>query len=116
MAERRRQVPDAVVTTWVTAGELYYGAGRSARPDANRRLVAEFLATLPVLGPVPGAEEGFGTLKAGLEASGRRPTDADLWIAAVTLVEAATLVTGNERHYARIPGLKLENWIPRRRK
>jgi tRNA(fMet)-specific endonuclease VapC len=115
VAERRAQVADLVATTWVSEGELYYGAARSDRPDANRRLVAAFLATLPVLGPVPGAAEEFGSLKAALETSGRRLPDADLWIAAVTLAEAATLMTGNERHYARIPGLRTECWIPRKR-
>jgi tRNA(fMet)-specific endonuclease VapC len=114
VAERRREVADVVATTWVTEGELDYGAARSSHPDANRRLVAEFLATLPVLGPVPGAAEGFGSLKAALETSGRRLPDADLWIAAATLTEAATLVTGNARHYARIPGLRTECWIPRK--
>jgi tRNA(fMet)-specific endonuclease VapC len=116
VAERRAEVADLVATTWVSEGELYYGAARSDRPDANRRLVAAFLATLPVLGPAPGAAEGFGSLKAGLEASGRRLPDADLWIAAAALEEGATLITGNERHYARVPGLRTESWIPRQRK
>ncbi len=110
---RRREVADVVVTTWVTAGELYFGAARSSRPDANRKSVAEFLATLPVLGPVGGTHEGFGSLKARLETAGRRLADADLWIAALALAEAATLVTGNEHHYARVKGLQTENWIPR---
>jgi tRNA(fMet)-specific endonuclease VapC len=115
VVERRREVTGLVATTWTTAGELYFGAARSNRPDANRKLVAEFLSTLPVLGPAAGTPEGFGTLKANLETAGRRVADADLWIAAVALAEAAVLVTGNERHYARIMGLRMENWIPRAR-
>jgi tRNA(fMet)-specific endonuclease VapC len=113
VAARRREVKDLVVTTWVTAGELYFGADRSDRAEANRRAVAGFLSTLQVLGPVAGAAEGFGSLKAKLETSGQRIPDADLWIAAAALIEGAVLVTGNERHYARIPGLHTENWIPR---
>jgi tRNA(fMet)-specific endonuclease VapC len=111
--DRRRKVADLVATTWVTAGELHFGAARSTRPDVNRDLVAGFLSTLPVLGPAGAAAEGFGSLKARLEGSGRRLADADLWIAATALAEDAVLVTGNERHYARIPGLRTENWIPR---
>jgi tRNA(fMet)-specific endonuclease VapC len=106
---RRGEVADIVATTWVTAGELYLST-------ANRGLVAQFLATLPVLGPGAGMPEEFGSLKAHLEASGRRLADADLWIAATALVDGAILVTGNERHYARVPGLRTENWIPRRAK
>ncbi len=113
VAARSREVKDLVVTTWVTAGELYFGADRSDRAEANRRAVAGFLSTLQILGPAAGAPEGFGSLKARLEASGQGIPDADLWIAAAALVEGAVLVTGNERHYARIPGLQTENWIPR---
>jgi len=115
VVHRRGEVADAVATTWVTAGELYFGAAKSDRADGNRRLVAEFLSSLPVLGPVAEAAEGFGSLKAHLEASGRRLPDADLWIAAIALAGAAILVTGNARHNARIPGLQTENWIPRSR-
>lgn len=114
VVHRRGEVADAVVTTWVTAGELYFGAAKSGRPDPNRLLVAEFLTTLPILGPLGETTEGFGNLKARLDASGRRIPDADLWIAAVALAEAAVLVTGNERRYARIPGLRIESWIPRK--
>lgn len=116
VVERRREVTDLVTTTWVTAGELYFGAARSGRPDANRTLVAEFLSTLPVLGPATGTPEAFGGLKAGLETAGLRLADADLWIATAALGEAAVLVTGNERHYARIPDLRTESWIPRSRR
>lgn len=113
---RRGEVADLVATTWVTAGELYFGAARSKRPDENRKLVDALLATLPVLSPGADAAGRFGTLKADLEGSGRRVPDADLWIAALSLAEAAILVTGNERHYARVPGLRMESWIPRKGK
>jgi predicted nucleic acid-binding protein len=36
--------------------------------------------------------------------------DADLFIAATTLVHGSLLVTGNTRHFARIGGLRLERW------
>lgn len=36
--------------------------------------------------------------------------DADLLIAATALVEGRTLVTNNRDHFARIPGLTIENW------
>jgi tRNA(fMet)-specific endonuclease VapC len=35
----------------------------------------------------------------------------DLWIAAQALAEDLTLVTGNEREFARVPGLRVENWL-----
>ena len=35
----------------------------------------------------------------------------DLFIAATALEHDYTLVTHNTRHFSRIPGLKLEDWI-----
>ncbi|MHC4849211.1 MAG: PIN domain-containing protein [Planctomycetota bacterium] len=111
--ERRASVQDMVGTTWMTAAELHFGAARSKQPGPNRRVVAEFLGTLPVLGLDAAAAERFGALKAKLENAGRRLADADLLIASVALACGALLVTGNTRHYDRIPKLQTENWIPR---
>jgi tRNA(fMet)-specific endonuclease VapC len=35
----------------------------------------------------------------------------DTWIAAHALAEGLIQVTGNEREFARVPGLKVENWL-----
>lgn len=110
--DRRTEIADLVGTTWMTAAELHFGAARSSRPDANRRVVREFCETLPVLGLDAASAERFGAIKAGLEGAGRRLADADLLIASVALAAGAILVTGNTRHYARVPELETENWIP----
>lgn len=109
--DRRAHTDDVVATTWMTAAELHFGAARSGRAKANHRLVREFLDTLAVVGLDPGAAEEFGKLKARPESKGRKLADADLLIASTALASGAVLVTGNERHYKRIPGLRIENWI-----
>jgi predicted nucleic acid-binding protein len=53
----------------------------------------------------------FGRTKAQLESAGLRIADADLLIASVAMAHGAALVTGNRRHYDRISGLPLEDWI-----
>jgi tRNA(fMet)-specific endonuclease VapC len=108
---RRVAIPGSVVTTWITAGELFHGAARSAYPASNHRLVTDFLTTLTVLDLDLVAAQRFGALKAELEGAGRRLADLDLLIAATTLAHGAILVTGNRRHYGRIPGLHCEDWI-----
>lgn len=100
-----------MATTWITAAELYYGAAKSRAPEDNRVLVASFLATLPVLGLDEASVQIFGEAKALLERRGQRLADADLFIGAIAVVQGATVVTGNRRHYQRIPGVAVENWI-----
>lgn len=109
--ERRVETLDAVATTWMTACELYFGAANSEAPQSNRALVDEFLATLAVHGLDQPAARHFGRLKAELRQRGEGLADADLLIASVALARGAIVVTGNRRHYERIPGIELEDWI-----
>ncbi len=53
----------------------------------------------------------FGVLKTELEAAGTPLADADLLIAGTALEHGMTLVTGNTKHFTRIPALQLENWF-----
>ncbi len=109
--ERRAVERDDLATTWVTASELFYGAAKSAKPDANAALVVRFLDSLPVLAPDLSSARLFGEVKARLAARGEIVADADLFIASIALSRGAPLVTGNRKHYARIPGLVVEDWL-----
>ena len=109
--ERRAAIIDKVATTWITACELSYGAEKSRYRDANALLVTSFLATLPVLGLNLAAAEHFGRTKSQLESAGFRVADADLLIASIAMAHGGMLVTGNRRHYDRISGLPVEDWI-----
>lgn len=55
--------------------------------------------------------EMFGKIKATLEKDGNIIDDADLFIAACAMSNDAVLVTNNEKHFKRIKGLKLDNWL-----
>jgi len=108
---RRRETLDTVVTSWITVSELFYGAAKSVAPGDNQSLVEQLLETIDVVGLDPEAARRFGALKATLEADGQRLADADLLIASIALANDATLVTGNHRHYQRVPALAIEDWI-----
>jgi tRNA(fMet)-specific endonuclease VapC len=109
--ERRAAVLDVVVTTWVSAAELYFGAALSTAPDGNRTLVDDFLRSTAVVDMDSRAARIFGETKALLQRKGEIVPDADLLIGAIALARGATLVTGNSRHFARMPGLQCEDWI-----
>jgi len=109
--EQRDALNDDLSVTWMTAAELYYGAERSSAPGHNRRLVARFLETVPLIRCREASAREFGVLKAVLEKLGQRLADADLIIAAACLALDAVLVTGNVAHFSRVPGLHVEGWI-----
>jgi len=43
---------------------------------------------------------------------GKPSQDFDLLIASIALAVDGTLVTGNQRHFESVPGLRLETWGP----
>jgi tRNA(fMet)-specific endonuclease VapC len=109
---RGRAAPaEDLATTAVTVGELVYGAWNSARPAENLARLDVLLTHLPLL-PFDGwAARRFGELRSQLERAGRRVDHLDLQIAAIALERSAPLVTHNRRHFDRVPGLSLEDWL-----
>ena len=108
---RIREVGEAEVgTSIIVAAELRYGAARKR----SQRLITQLEAVLDALQVLPfeaPADRTYGLLRARLEAEGRPIGGNDMLIGAHALVLDATLVTANEREFARIEGLRCENWL-----
>jgi tRNA(fMet)-specific endonuclease VapC len=49
-------------------------------------------------------------LYSSLRQTGQIIDDIDLLIAGIAIENDMTLVTNNENHFGRIPGLRIENW------
>jgi len=103
-------------TSAVNVAEIYYGIFRMKDQENDRRLLLDFFEGLvfPRLTILPFDEESaltYGRLKSELERKGRPRFEPDLQIAAIALRNRLTVVTGNVRHFAGIPGLKVENWL-----
>jgi tRNA(fMet)-specific endonuclease VapC len=95
----------------ITYGELFFGAMKSAAPQANLAKVRRVGELFPVIEVSRAVMETFGSLKAELQKRGEAVDDFDLVIASTALVHSYSLVTNNERHFRNIPGLRLENWV-----
>ena len=104
-----RTIPrDAQFTSAVTVGELFKGAYRSNARERHLSNIEE--RVLPAVTILPfdlSTARVFGQIRAELERSGNILPDADLQIAATALYHDLELVTGNLRHFQRIPDLRL---------
>ena len=112
VARLARVPPEDQFTSSVTLGELLYGAHRSSRTAALLKRIEEtLLEELPVLPFDATAARRYGELRAELERRGTPIGDADTRVASIALSRRLTVVTGNERHFRRVPGLTIENWL-----
>ncbi len=97
--------------SFVTLSELYYGAYKSKKVEQNLANIGILKNKLGLMDSNDSICDIFGRLKATLEKDGKIIDDADLLIAACAIDDSAILVTNNERHFKRIKGLKVENWV-----
>ncbi len=95
----------------VTLSELYYGAYKSSKTEDNINKLREVIENLFVFSCDEGIAEEFGKIKSSLISQGIPIEDFDILIAATAIKHNSVLVTNNFRHFERIPGLKLENWL-----
>ena len=109
--QRELDTSPRIHTTAMNVAELLFGIRRRQ----SERLVRMWERVVaPVLDVLPFTEEAayrYVELRLCLEAEGTPLGDMDLMIASVALANDAVLVTGNTRHFARVPGLRLENWL-----
>jgi len=103
-------VPQTVRLCSVVIAELYHGAYKSSRREANLALLRQFCAQFDSLPFDDDAAQVYGRLRAGLEKQGMLIGSHDLLIAAIAVARGVTLVTRNVAEFGRVPDLTLENW------
>lgn len=94
----------------ISLAELYVGVYKNG--NEKSRAIVEYLKDTFTVIPVSTALETFGKLRANLDCQGLRLDKNDLFIASTALANGYTLITHNNRHFSRIPDLKLEDWVP----
>jgi tRNA(fMet)-specific endonuclease VapC len=101
---------NSVCTSIVVAAELRYGALKRN----SVRLIRQVEAILSVIEIAPleaPADAFYSKVRTKLESAGRPIGGNDLLIAGQALAMGVTLVTDNEREFARVEGLQVENWL-----
>ncbi len=101
-----------VTTSIIVACELRFGAAKKNSLALTQR-VEQLLAIMTVNPLEPDADKYYGQIRADLESKGQLIGQNDLLIAAHALALDVILVTDNVREFARVPNLKLENWLNR---
>lgn len=102
--------PAELAVPALTVGELVLGTHLSGAQERERAKVDAFLLPFDVL--AFGRDEAleWAALEAVLRKQGNRLEAEDGMIAATALAHRLTLVTGNRKHFERVPGLKLVDW------
>ena len=111
IAARIAEVGDAAIcTSIIVAAELRFGAAKkgSERLTSQLERILSAIDIQPFEAP---ADVAYGQLRAQLEAAGVPIGGNDMLITAQALATDCAVVTDNEREFARIAGLRVENWL-----
>lgn len=104
--DRWRNVDVAISV--MSAGELLHGFWRADTPARRSRrgeFVEGVLAELPVVAITLPIIRVFAEIDARLQAAGNKLPTSDLLIASTALSRGDEVVTGNARHFGKIPSL-----------
>ena len=105
-----------ILLSSIVAFELWYGVAKSQRKDNNTQRLETFLG-----GPLEWAlfdeddARAAGSVRAELETVGRPVGAYDVLLAGQARRRGATVVTSNTKEFARVQGLKWEDWAASRR-
>jgi tRNA(fMet)-specific endonuclease VapC len=109
-ARIRAEKPSDLSISAITVAELRYGADRKGSRKLHR-LIDTFAGAIEVASFDESAAVEFGRIGSLLADRGTPIGEFDVLIAAHAVALRRTLVTNNLRHFSKVPGLSLENWV-----
>ncbi len=95
----------------VTYAELIYGVEHSSSRKINRPIIDDFVRHLDIIAWDEEAAEHYGKIRAFLRVKGNIIGSMDMMIAAHVRSRNMILVTNNDKHFKRVPKLRIENWV-----
>ena len=101
----------SLYVTAITVSELVYGAHKSDRASAHLAQVDLLLDSVTILPFDEQPARRCGEFRDALRRMGSPLAEPDLQIASIALHHGLPLVSHNQCHFARVPGLQLIDWI-----
>ena len=102
--------PSDVCISSITYAELVYGVEKSAAVEKNRLALSMMLSNIELKDFDADAADSYGLVRADLERKGTPIGPLDMMIAGHAKALGCTVVTNNEKEFARVKGLKIANW------
>jgi tRNA(fMet)-specific endonuclease VapC len=96
----------------ITLGEIIYGAYKSSDPGFHlNNLKTILMPMVNILSFDSRAAYFYGKIRADLEVSGKTIPHEDIQIASIASANDLIIITGNIKHFSRISGLIVKDWI-----
>ena len=93
-------------TSVVVAGELYFAALNSGRPEANLEIIHGVLSTMEIICIDDAVAQSYSEIKLALKRKGKPIPDNDIWIAACAHAKGLSVATFDS-HFREIPQIEL---------
>jgi tRNA(fMet)-specific endonuclease VapC len=111
VANLKKHIHDPIKIGTVTLLELYYGAYKSQKVTSNLAKIRTLENVMEIIPIGEEVAEIFGKEKVRLEKEGTPLDDFDLVLGCCALAHNLTLVTNNVKHFKRIEGVQVTNWM-----
>ena len=102
--------PGEAAISVISVFELCYGAEKSDRPTLNRERLDGILKDFDTVNFSEADASAAGRVRADLTKLGTPIGRYDTLIAGQALARDLILITNNTREFARVPGLRVEDW------
>ena len=99
---------------WAVSSVTYHELWRGLMQTKSEKVelfLTSFLANVTVLSFDEGDARESGRVLAQLMSAGKKIGDADTMIAGQAIANQLIIVTNNTKHFSRVEGLQLENWM-----
>jgi tRNA(fMet)-specific endonuclease VapC len=109
---KRRMIEN--INDWAISSVTYHELWRGlmqADSDKVEKIVTSFLSNVRVIDFDDADARESGRIHAELIKAGKPIGDADTLIAGQAMANQLTLVTNNTKHFLRVKGLQVENWM-----